>query len=76
LVKKTCDPFYCWVALGKINKQIKITIKSMAMVFLKWPTRRPLDIVTSGLVVIFIGDIGWSWMYSIQMDLNGNVIME
>jgi len=48
----------------------------MAMVFLKWPTRRPLDIVTSGLVVIFIGDIGWSWMYSIQMDLNGNVIME
>jgi hypothetical protein len=27
------------------------------MVFMEWSTRRTLDIVTSGLVVIFVGDI-------------------
>ncbi len=36
---------------------IKLTIKSMLVVFLEWSTRRPLDIMTSGLVVIFVGDI-------------------
>ncbi len=29
----------------------------MPMVILEWSTRRPLDIVTNGLVVIFVGGI-------------------
>jgi hypothetical protein len=29
----------------------------MPMVFLEWSTRRPLDIMTSGLVVISVGDL-------------------
>jgi hypothetical protein len=29
----------------------------MPMVFLEWSVRRPLDIMTNGLVVIFVGDI-------------------
>ncbi len=32
-------------------------IKSMPLVFMEWSTRRPLDIVINGLVVIFVGDI-------------------
>jgi hypothetical protein len=38
-------------------KKIIITIISMPMVILEWSTRRPLDIVTNGLVVIFVGGI-------------------
>jgi len=41
---------------GKKIKTIKITIKS-TVVFLEWSTRRPLDIMTSGLVMISVGDI-------------------
>jgi hypothetical protein len=48
----------------------------MLVVFMEWSTRRPLDIVTGGLVVIFVGDIGRGWIYAIQMDLSGSVIME
>jgi hypothetical protein len=43
--------------VGSNGNIIKITIKSMPMVFLEWSTRRPPDIMTSGLVVISIGDI-------------------
>ncbi len=56
--------------------KIKITIKSMLVVFMEWSTRRPLDIVTSGLVVIYVGDIwvgldvfDWSCHIGIGRDL-------
>jgi len=29
----------------------------MPMVFLEWSTKRPLDIMNSGLLMIFVGDI-------------------
>jgi hypothetical protein len=43
----------------------------MLVVFLEWSTRRPLDIVTNGLVMNSIGDI---W---VELDgLNGVVTVE
>jgi hypothetical protein len=46
--------------------KIKITIKSMLVIFLKWSTWKPLDIMTSGLVVISIGD---NW---VALDIHSN----
>jgi len=48
----------------------------MLVVFMEWSTRRPLDIVTSGLVVIFVGDIWVGLDVFHQMNLSGVVTLE
>jgi hypothetical protein len=53
---------------GKNKNLIKITIKSMLVVFLEWSTRRPQDIMIGGLVMIFFGD---TWVGLDVLHLNG-----
>jgi hypothetical protein len=48
----------------------------MLVVFLEWSIRRPLDIVTNGLVVIYVGEIWVGLDVLSQMDLSGVVIVE